>query len=130
MVKNLPAILETRVRSLGQEDPLEKGVATTAVFLTGEVHGPEEPADFSPWVLKESNITERLRLSLFHLPGWLRAQVLFCFVFLIMKKLGLKSLIYHFLSVTFYSCFTLLCFDFFICKTELLICISEDFCED
>ena len=28
MVKNLPAMQETRVRSLGQEDPLEKGMAT------------------------------------------------------------------------------------------------------
>ena len=28
MVKNLPAIQETQVRSLGQEDPLEKGVTT------------------------------------------------------------------------------------------------------
>ena len=85
---------------------------------------------FSPWVLKESNVTERLTLSLFHLPGWLRAQfVCVFFVFLIIKKLGLKSLTYHVSFVTFYSCFTL-CFDFLICKTELLICISEDFCED
>ena len=49
---------------------------------------------------------------------------------LIKKKLGLKSSLYHFFFVTFYGCFTLLCFDFFICKTELLRCISEDFCED
>ena len=28
MVKNLPAIQETQVQSLGQEDPLEKGMAT------------------------------------------------------------------------------------------------------
>ena len=28
MVKNLPAIQETQVQSLGQEDPLEKGIAT------------------------------------------------------------------------------------------------------
>ena len=28
MVKNLPAVQETQVRSLGQEDPLEKGMAT------------------------------------------------------------------------------------------------------
>ena len=28
MVKNLPAMQETQVRSLGQEDPLEKGMAT------------------------------------------------------------------------------------------------------
>ena len=33
MVKNLPAMQETLVRSLGQEDPLEKGQATHSVFL-------------------------------------------------------------------------------------------------
>ena len=33
MVKNLPAVQETQVRSLGQEDPLEKGVATHSSIL-------------------------------------------------------------------------------------------------
>ena len=33
---------ETRVQFLGQEDPLEEGMATTPVFLPGEFHG-EEP---------------------------------------------------------------------------------------
>ena len=43
MVKNLPAMQETRVRSLGQEDPLEKEVTTTPVFLPGESPWTEEP---------------------------------------------------------------------------------------
>jgi len=33
MVKNLPAMQETRVRSLGREDPLEKGMATHSSIL-------------------------------------------------------------------------------------------------
>ena len=33
MVKNMPAMQETQVQSLGQEDPLEKGMASTPVFL-------------------------------------------------------------------------------------------------
>ena len=33
MVKNLPAMPETRVQSLGQEDPLEKGMATCSRIL-------------------------------------------------------------------------------------------------
>ena len=33
MVKNLPAIQETRVQSLGQEDPLEKGTVTHSTIL-------------------------------------------------------------------------------------------------
>ena len=38
-MKNLPTMQETRVRSLGQEDPLEKGMTTYSVFLPGESHG-------------------------------------------------------------------------------------------
>ena len=33
MVKNLPAVLETQVRSLGREEPLEKGMATNSSIL-------------------------------------------------------------------------------------------------
>ena len=37
--KNLPAVQETQVQSLGQEDPLEKEWQPTPVFLPGEFHG-------------------------------------------------------------------------------------------
>ena len=43
MVKNLPAILETQVRSLGWEDPLEKEMATHAIILAWEIPRTEEP---------------------------------------------------------------------------------------
>ena len=43
MVKNAPAMQETRVRSLGQEDTLEEDMATTPVFLPGESPWREEP---------------------------------------------------------------------------------------
>ena len=39
VVKNLPAMQETWVQSLGQEDPLEKGMATHFSTLAGEFHG-------------------------------------------------------------------------------------------
>ena len=39
LVNNPPAMRETWVRSLGWEDPLEKGKATTPVFWPGEFHG-------------------------------------------------------------------------------------------
>ena len=39
MVKSLPAMQETQVWSLGQEDPLEKGMATCSICLPGELHG-------------------------------------------------------------------------------------------
>ena len=39
MVKNLPATQESWVRFLGQEDPLEKGMATHSNIHVGEFHG-------------------------------------------------------------------------------------------
>ena len=43
MVENPPAVLETRVQSLGQEDPLEKGMATHFSILTWRIPWIEEP---------------------------------------------------------------------------------------
>ena len=43
MVKNLRALQETRVRSLGWEDPLEKGMATHSAILAWKTPWTEEP---------------------------------------------------------------------------------------
>ena len=55
MLKNLPAMQETRVRSLGREDPLEKGMATHSSILAWRI-----PMDrgYSPWGCKELDTTE------------------------------------------------------------------------
>ena len=42
MVKNLPAMQETRIQSLGGEDPLEKEMATRSSFLAWEIPWTEE----------------------------------------------------------------------------------------
>ena len=42
MVQNLPAMWETRVQSLGQEDPLEKGMATHSSILAWRIPWTEE----------------------------------------------------------------------------------------
>ena len=42
-VKSLPAMQETQVRSLGWEDPLEKGMATHSSILAWEIPWTEEP---------------------------------------------------------------------------------------
>ena len=42
-VKNMPAVQETEVRSLGWEDPLEKGMATHSSILTWRILWTEEP---------------------------------------------------------------------------------------
>ena len=57
-VKNPPAMLETRVPSLGWADPLEEGMATRPLFLPGESPWIEEPGGLSPWGHKESDTTE------------------------------------------------------------------------
>ena len=43
MVKNLPAMWETWVRSLGGEDPLEEGMATHSSVLAWRIPWTEEP---------------------------------------------------------------------------------------
>ena len=43
MLKSLPAVQETRVQSLGQEDPVEKGIATHASILAWRIPWTEEP---------------------------------------------------------------------------------------
>ena len=42
MIKNLPAVQETLVRSLGQEDPLKKGMATLSSILAWRISWTEE----------------------------------------------------------------------------------------
>ena len=64
MVKNLPAVQETQVRSLGQEDPVGREWLPTPVFLSGEFHGQRSLVGYSPWGHKESDTAERLTLSL------------------------------------------------------------------
>jgi len=44
MAKNLPAMQETQVQSLGQEDPLEKGMATHSSILAWRIPWTEEPS--------------------------------------------------------------------------------------
>ena len=49
LVKNLLAMQETRVQSLGQEDPLEKEMATHSSILTGEFQKQRILAGYSPY---------------------------------------------------------------------------------
>ena len=64
MVKNLSAMQETWVWSLGQEDSLEKGMATHSSILAWRIPWTEQPGGFAK-TRKESDIIERLTLSLF-----------------------------------------------------------------
>ena len=48
MVKTLPAMRKTQVRSLGQEDPLEKEMATHSSILAWEIPRTEKPGGLQP----------------------------------------------------------------------------------
>ena len=52
MVKNPPAKQETQVRSLGREDPLEKGMATHSSILAWEIPRIEEPGRLQSMALQ------------------------------------------------------------------------------
>ena len=54
---------ETQVWSLGWEDPLEKGMAIHSSILAGEFHGQRDLVGYSPWGLKQLDMTERLMLT-------------------------------------------------------------------
>ena len=58
MIKNLPTMRETWVRSLGWEDPLEEEMATHSSILAWRSHGQRSLADYSPWYCKELDTTE------------------------------------------------------------------------
>ena len=47
-VENLPAMQETRVRSLDWEDPVEKGMATHSSILAWRIPWTEEPGRLQP----------------------------------------------------------------------------------
>ena len=65
--KNLPAVQETRVQSLGWEDPLEKGMSTHSNMLTWRIPWTEEPGRLeSMRGHKGSDTTELLTLSHFY----------------------------------------------------------------
>ena len=65
MVKNLPAIWETNVWFLGQEDPLDKELTTPPVVFPGESHGQRSLVGYTAWGHKESNTTEQLTHTCF-----------------------------------------------------------------
>ena len=68
MVKNLPAMQETRVYLLGREDPLEKGMATHFSILAWRIPGTEEPGGLQPQGGKESDAPDRLTHT--HTMDW------------------------------------------------------------
>ena len=60
LVKNLPAMQETLVRSLGWEDPLGEGMAIHSSILAWRIPWTEEPGGLQSMGGKESDMTEQI----------------------------------------------------------------------
>ena len=126
MVKKLPAMWETWVQSLGQEDPLEKEMATHSNILAWRSQWTEEPDGYSPLGHKESDMTEWLILH--NLDIYLVSEMIFreilsacadLFIPIAVSFLGQKFLSFgkpvyqsFLLKVFYYIFFTVLCFTF------------------
>ena len=63
-VKKLPAMQETQIRSLGQEDLLEKGMANHSSIFFCKIPWTEEPGGLQSMGRNELDMTEELTLSL------------------------------------------------------------------
>ena len=61
--KNPPAMLETWIQSLGQEDPLEKEMATHSSILAQRIPWTGNPGRPCPWGDKELDVTEQLLMT-------------------------------------------------------------------
>ena len=79
-LKNLPAMWETEVWSLGREDPLKKGLGTQSSILAWKIPWTEEPGELQSVGLQTSDMTEQLILS-FSL--WVILLWLWCFPYVI-----------------------------------------------
>ena len=66
MVKRLSTMREIQVRTLGQEDPLEKEMATRPSTIAWKIRWMEEPDRLQSMGRKESDMTERLHFTFFH----------------------------------------------------------------
>ena len=89
MVKNLPAVLETQVRCLGQEDPLEKRMAAQSSILAWEIPWTEEPGGLqSMGSQKWTQLSQTNTLFRFSID-----QLLYCFQYFIVKNTSVSFLV-------------------------------------
>ena len=103
MINNLLAMQETKVKSMGWEDPWRRKWQPTPVFLPGESYGQRSLAGYSPWGHKEWDMAEQL--TDYILDGEERRR-------LPLPNPGIK-----------YKCPLLSCFCLFVCFS---ISVTED----
>ena len=120
MVKNVSAMQGTQVQTLGWEKPLEKEMAPTSVFLSGEFHGQRSPVvGYSPWGRKKLDRTEQPSLSLS--PSVKHISLALLFFYYRMSVLSLLEQKRKYVMLCYFRTFTLfklICYSF--CITLIL----------
>ena len=86
-VNNLPAMWETWVRSLGWEDPLEKGMATIPVFWPGYFHGLFHEVSKSGTLLSDFHILSQSQFIHHPRRNWLQLSDHTIMIFWVMKTM-------------------------------------------
>ena len=66
MVKNLPVVQETQVRSLGQEDPLEEEMATHSSVFAWEIPWTEEPSGLQSMVSQSHDLVTKQQQQIYN----------------------------------------------------------------
>ena len=131
-----PAVQETQVWSLGQEDPLEKGIPTP-VFLPGASHGQRSLAGYCLWGHQELDTTEQLTHTHTELINhivlvssewqsdsviYIHASILFQIVFPIRL---LQNIEQSSLSCTVGTCQTSLSFESQLCQLLAMVPLDD-----
>ena len=99
LVKNPPAMQETWVRSLGWEDPLEKGKATPAVFWPREFHGLYNPRGHKETGLSDFHSPQTYWLKrLFELSNALPYSTTSAASFNLVSEFGISCILRTFVS--------------------------------
>ena len=80
VVKNPPATQETQVPSLGQEDPLEKGMATHSSILAWRIPWTEEPGGVAVYGVAKIQTRQSMHAYMLYLAIGLFLFLLFLFV--------------------------------------------------
>ena len=88
MVKNLPAMQATWVRSLGWEDPLEKGMATHSIILAWRIPWTEEPGGLQSQRVRHDWVTHTHTHTGI---SWGSCVPLSCWAFLMRKGRGVEN---------------------------------------
>ena len=111
MIKNLPAMLETWVQSLGWEDPLEKGTATNSSILAWRVPWTENSGEL------QSMGSQRVR------HDW----TTFTFALFLFYNFAFRELYYRAVYVSFSHLKMQQCLQYFIMNMTVILCAIKIF---